>query len=123
MCLDIVTCLLCQDGPVDVRALVKVSILNNLWGMLTGQTFSVHNQRLAQLLDYIQQAFTLQDMSGGILNQMPFVRHIAPEYSTYNKALQIVNDIQSFIIVRISVTMLIIRTAITYCNNLNNKLE
>ncbi|KAG8313366.1 hypothetical protein J6590_001833 [Homalodisca vitripennis] len=88
----------CQEGPVNVRRVVNICILNNLWGMLAGKRFSIGDERLMQLLDYIHQSFSLQDMSGGLLNQMPFIRFIAPERSSYNKNLEILSKIYSFLI-------------------------
>ncbi|XP_054289481.1 methyl farnesoate epoxidase-like [Macrosteles quadrilineatus] len=94
-----ITCLRekCEDGPVNVRRVVNVCILNNLWGMLAGKRFCFNDKRLSQLLNYIHQSFSLQDMSGGLLNQMPFIRYIAPERSTYNKNLEILSNTYSFL--------------------------
>lgn len=65
--------------------------------MMAGKRFSETDIRLNQLLNLIHDAFTLQDMSGGLLNQMPFIRFIAPEKSTYNAAVNIVDGLTKFL--------------------------
>ncbi|RZB39555.1 p450 domain containing protein, partial [Asbolus verrucosus] len=66
-----------------------VSVLNVLWAMMAGERFDINDERLLKLLKIIHDAFRLTDMSGGMLNQMPFLRFIAPETCGYNKLVDV----------------------------------
>uniref|UniRef100_A0A1B6CZU1 Cytochrome P450 n=1 Tax=Clastoptera arizonana TaxID=38151 RepID=A0A1B6CZU1_9HEMI len=86
-----------MEGPVSFPKTVEIFIVNNLWRMLAGKRFSETDRKLDHLLSLIHEAFKLQDMSGGLLNQMPFIRFIAPEKSTYNRAVKIIRGLLDFI--------------------------
>lgn len=82
---------------MDVRRVASVCILNSLWGMLAGHRFDIADARLSRLLVLIRCSFSLQDMSGGLLNQLPFIRFLAPRRSNYTQNLEILDAIYAFI--------------------------
>ncbi|PSN47977.1 Methyl farnesoate epoxidase [Blattella germanica] len=75
---------------VTVGRYVTPCVLNVLWVLVTGSRFSSWDdpqlQHLMQLMNRRAKAF---DMSGGTLNQFPWIRFFAPEWSGYNIILRI----------------------------------
>ncbi|CAI6352811.1 unnamed protein product [Macrosiphum euphorbiae] len=88
----------CENGkPIEVHGLFDVSILNGLWTMLAGQRFELNDSRLTRLMELVHVSFRMLDMSGGILNQMPFIRFLAPNSSGYEHIKQILNEFYAFL--------------------------
>lgn len=52
------------------------------------------------LLKMIHDSFRVIDMSGGILNQFPFVRYIAPTLSGYKPLINTLSPLWAFLKVR-----------------------
>lgn len=65
--------------------------------MIAGYRFSLNDAKLLKLLDLVNAAFHLVDASGGLLNQMPFLRFLAPSLSGYNSLTAIVNEMMDFL--------------------------
>lgn len=86
-----------QVGPVDLQPVLDMCILNSLWSALTGNRYSLSDSRLSKLIHHIHTLFQLRDMSGGLLNQMPFLRFLPPERDAYNQLLHIHNEIRNFL--------------------------
>jgi len=59
------------------------SVLNVLWTITGGKQFSKDEDRLSELLSLLKERSRAFDMAGGILNQIPWLRFIMPEYSGY----------------------------------------
>lgn len=49
------------------------------------------------LLKMIHDSFRVIDMSGGILNQFPFVRYIAPNLSGYKPLINTLSPLWAFL--------------------------
>lgn len=79
--------------------LFDVSVLNVLWTMLAGQRFALNDVKLAKLMELVHVSFRMLDMSGGILNQMPFVRFLAPNRSGYKDIKNILFEFYTFLMV------------------------
>jgi methyl farnesoate epoxidase/farnesoate epoxidase len=101
--------------PIWMHTAFDVSVLNVLWAMMAGERFNIDDERLRKLLNIIHDAFRLTDMSGGILNQMPFLRFIAPETCGYN---QLVN-----VLVRMWEFLEVLLDLFTFCQKLCNCLR
>lgn len=86
-----------QSGAITVHEMFDVTVINSLWTMLTGSRFSLSDSRLRKLLSLLRESFRLQDMSGGLLNQMPFLRFLAPKLSGYNKTIFIMQSLNKFL--------------------------
>ncbi|CAH0383076.1 unnamed protein product [Bemisia tabaci] len=84
-------------GFVSVRNFFDVAVLNVLWTMVAGQRFHIEDQRLSKLLNLLHQLFRLVDTSGGVLNQLPMLRHVAPEKSGYRQFKSILDQIHAFL--------------------------
>ncbi|XP_014242400.1 methyl farnesoate epoxidase-like isoform X2 [Cimex lectularius] len=86
-----------SNRPITVPNILGVSVVNSLWSMVAGERFKVGDSRPLELLNFISLGFRLQDMSGGLLNQMPFLRFIAPELSSFNKVRLVLNTLTKFL--------------------------
>lgn len=74
-----------HDGkPVWPGTFLPLSFLNVLWTFTAGKKIDRSDAGLIGLLDIMKQRSKAFDMSGGLLNAMPFLRFIAPEYTSYN---------------------------------------
>jgi hypothetical protein len=86
---------------ISVGRYVTPCVLNVLWVLVTGSRFSSWDdprlQRLMQLMSRRAKAF---DMSGGTLNQFPWLRFLAPEWSGYNIIMRINAELKEMIMVR-----------------------
>lgn len=83
--------------PLFMHNIFDVSVLNGLWAMMAGQRFEIDDERLRKLLKIIHDAFRIVDMSGGLLNQMPFLRFILPGASGYNKLREVLDTMWEFL--------------------------
>jgi methyl farnesoate epoxidase/farnesoate epoxidase len=83
--------------PLQLHDAFDVCVLNSLWAMLAGHRFALDDKRLMELLDIVHTSFRMIDMSGGLLNQMPFLRFIAPDCSGYNKLLTVLHRMWNFL--------------------------
>uniref|UniRef100_A0AAT9UTR8 Cytochrome P450 15A1 n=1 Tax=Maconellicoccus hirsutus TaxID=177089 RepID=A0AAT9UTR8_MACHI len=86
-----------QQGPIKVQQLFDVSTLNTIWTMIAGHRFSLNDKKLRKLVHLVHKGFRLVDMSGGALNQMPFLRFVAPELSGYNSLKAIITEMMDFL--------------------------
>ncbi|XP_030764527.1 methyl farnesoate epoxidase-like [Sitophilus oryzae] len=59
--------------------------------------FDNDDKRLHKLLDMIRECFKIVDISGGIINQIPFLRYIAPSASGYNQIMSMLTNMWTFL--------------------------
>jgi hypothetical protein len=86
---------------ITVGRYVTPCVLNVLWVLVTGKRFSSWNDsRLRQLMQLMSRRAKAFDMSGGTLNQFPWLRFFAPEWSGYNIITRINADLKETIMVR-----------------------
>ena len=86
---------------VTVGRYVTPCVLNVLWVLVTGSRFSSwDDHRLQHLMQLMSRRAKAFDMSGGMLNQFPWLRFIAPEWSGYNIILGINAELKKMIMVR-----------------------
>lgn len=72
--------------------------------MLTGRRFELNDRKIIRLMEMVHFSFRMVDMSGGILNNMPFLRFLAPNKTGYTDMKHIIDEIYAFLMV--SVTLL-----------------
>lgn len=95
-----------KEGDVGRRAVsvggyVTPCVLNVLWMLVTGARFSSwDDSRLQRLLQLMSQRARAFDMSMGTLNQFPWIRFIAPEWSGYHTITHINEELKQIIMVR-----------------------
>jgi len=82
-----------------VYGLFEVSVLNGLWAMLAGDRFSLNDSRLARIVELVHECLRMLDKSGGVLNQIPFIRLLTPKWSRHKYLKQIINEL--FILLKV----------------------
>lgn len=65
--------------------------------MLTGRRFELYDQKIIKLMEMVHFSFRMVDMSGGILNNMPFLRYFAPNKTGYTDMKHIIDEIYAFL--------------------------
>ncbi|KAI8426385.1 hypothetical protein MSG28_005232 [Choristoneura fumiferana] len=85
----------CQ--PVGVNEMFDVSVINILWRLVAGKRYDLKDVRAKQLCTLIKRCFKVVDMSGGILNFMPFLRYIIPGPIGYTEMMEIHDILYKFI--------------------------
>ncbi|CAH2244365.1 farnesoate epoxidase-like [Pararge aegeria] len=83
--------------PVVVNHMFDVCIVNILWKLVAGRRYDLTNEQLTILCDLITRSFKVVDMSGGILNFMPFLRHVFPNLIGYNELIAIHDSLYDFL--------------------------
>ncbi|XP_038223594.1 farnesoate epoxidase-like [Zerene cesonia] len=83
--------------PIVVNHMFDVAIVNILWKLVAGKRYDLRDPHLITLCNLITQSFQVVDMSGGILNFLPFLRHIFPNLIGYTKLVEIHDNIYKFI--------------------------
>ncbi|KFB45026.1 AGAP005657-PA-like protein [Anopheles sinensis] len=73
-----------QEEPLWPGSILAISVINVFWTIVTGKRVSREDDRLHRLVSLLQMRSTAFDVSGGALNQLPWLRFIAPEWSGYN---------------------------------------
>jgi cytochrome P450 len=73
-----------EGKPVWPSSVLPPSVINILWTFVTGKRIARSDPSLSRLLQLLLERSKAFDMSGGILNQMPWLRFIAPEKTGYN---------------------------------------
>ncbi|XP_052895691.1 probable cytochrome P450 305a1 [Anopheles moucheti] len=73
-----------MEQPIWPGSMLAISVINVLWTIVTGSRVPREDDRLQRLLQLLQERSKAFDMSGGTLNQLPWLRFIAPEWSGYN---------------------------------------
>ncbi|KAJ8713461.1 hypothetical protein PYW07_013831 [Mythimna separata] len=83
--------------PILVNNMFNITIVNILWRLVAGKRYDLEDRKLNLLCDLIMRLFRAVDMSGGILNFMPFVRHVLPGMSGYTELRSIHNALHDFL--------------------------
>ncbi|XP_021941273.1 methyl farnesoate epoxidase-like, partial [Zootermopsis nevadensis] len=84
---------------ISVGRYVTPCVLNVLWVMVSGTRFSSWDDpRLQQLMQLMSQRAKAFDMSGGTLNQFPWLRFFAPDWSGYNIITRINTGLKEMIV-------------------------
>lgn len=73
-----------KSKPVWPGSFLATSVLNVLWSITAGTQLSRSDPRMIRLLNLMQERCKAFDETGGVLNTMPWIRHVAPEWSGFN---------------------------------------
>lgn len=86
-----------QAQPIEPVNLLAQSVLNVLWCLVAGQRIaSNEDSTLGRLLDLMNRRSKLFDISGGLLAQLPWLRHVAPNRTGYNLIRQLNTELHRF---------------------------
>ncbi|XP_021181458.3 farnesoate epoxidase isoform X1 [Helicoverpa armigera] len=83
--------------PILVNNMFNITIVNILWRLVAGKRYDLEDKKLKLLCDLIMRLFRAVDMSGGILNFMPFMRHVFPGLSGYKELSGIHKALHEFL--------------------------
>ncbi|XP_075978468.1 farnesoate epoxidase-like isoform X2 [Anticarsia gemmatalis] len=83
--------------PIQANDMFHITIVNILWRLVAGKRYDLEDAKLKTLCDLITRLFNAVDMSGGVLNFLPFLRHVAPGLSGYNALRASHDSIHSFV--------------------------
>ncbi|XP_058835271.1 methyl farnesoate epoxidase-like [Topomyia yanbarensis] len=74
-----------------------ISVLNVIWTLIAGKRFHLGDKRLEWITSTIHKSFRVIDMSGGVLNQFPCVRHIFPIGSGFAPLVNLLSPLWEFL--------------------------
>ncbi|XP_059477629.1 methyl farnesoate epoxidase [Neocloeon triangulifer] len=80
----------------DFSNLIRLSILNSQWTLVSGKRFDLNDRHLTDLQKLVSSFFKSADFSGGIVNQIPWIRFVAPHWSGYSGMKALVKPLQKF---------------------------
>jgi hypothetical protein len=90
---------------VRVGGYVTPCVLNVLWVLVTGARFSSWDDpRLQRLMQLMSQRARVFDMCGGTLNQFPWTRFVAPQWTGYRVITSINDELKAIIMVKGALT-------------------
>jgi methyl farnesoate epoxidase/farnesoate epoxidase len=81
----------------NMQSAFDISVLNLMWVLLKGERFELSDERLIELVAAVHKNFQVIDMSGGILNLFPLIRHIFPVASGYRELCDTMKPIWNFL--------------------------
>lgn len=74
-----------------------ISVMNVMWTILRGERFELDDPKLISLMETIHKSFRIVDMSGGVLSQMPWLRHFAPVKTGYRPLIETLKPLWIFL--------------------------
>ncbi|XP_058464516.1 methyl farnesoate epoxidase-like [Malaya genurostris] len=74
-----------------------ISVLNVIWTLIAGKRFHLDDKRLEWITSTIHKSFRVIDMSGGLLNQFPCIRHAFPTASGYAPLVNLLSPLWDFL--------------------------
>lgn len=86
-----------NDQPVWPGSFLSLSVMNVLWTFTAGKKLTRCDDQIAKLLDLLKERCRTFDLSGGLLNALPFLRFIAPEKSGYSLIKRFNAEIYAFL--------------------------
>ncbi|XP_046977217.1 probable cytochrome P450 305a1 [Vanessa cardui] len=70
-----------NGNPINIKAAVAMTAMNILWKYVAGEP--IKESQLKKIIELLSARSKIFTMAGGWLNQWPFLRFIAPEWSGY----------------------------------------
>ncbi|GBP41037.1 Farnesoate epoxidase [Eumeta japonica] len=83
--------------PIHINDMFNIHVINMLWCLVAGRRYDTDDERLKEICDLITRTFKTADMSGGVLNFMPFLRHVIPNAIGYTEMMRIHKSLYNFI--------------------------
>ncbi|KAG5668813.1 hypothetical protein PVAND_016737 [Polypedilum vanderplanki] len=87
-----------KDTPIwpGETNFIATSVINILWTFTTGAKIKRNDARLIKFLNLLQKRSKAFEISGGYLNQMPWLRFFAPEATGYNLVKNLNSEFYKF---------------------------
>ncbi|XP_076236313.1 methyl farnesoate epoxidase [Calliopsis andreniformis] len=90
---------LTKDGaPADISSIIGTAIVNNLWFILEGTKFDVGmtDTHVKEVINTLKTMLQESNVSGGILNQFPFLRHLFPGLTGFSRFKELQDRMNKF---------------------------
>ncbi|KAK9302697.1 hypothetical protein QLX08_005417 [Tetragonisca angustula] len=90
---------LTEKGTItNIRSIISAAVLCNLWLLIDGTKFDVGTEstNLKEAIHILKDLVRSTNVSGGILNQFPFLRYIFPNLTGYSMFVERQNRINDF---------------------------
>ncbi|ODN00935.1 Methyl farnesoate epoxidase [Orchesella cincta] len=86
-----------EGKPInDLKTVFILAVINSLWTILTSKRFNHDDPKLHTLVANLNKVLFDLAERGGMLIFMPWVGHLMPEWSGYNKIRKVIEDNKSF---------------------------
>ncbi|XP_015114454.1 methyl farnesoate epoxidase [Diachasma alloeum] len=75
-----------KKGVIEnLSQFTSLAVLNSIWSLIGGFRYDISkgDPKLVETLKMLNAAVKESSVSGGLLNHLPFLRHIAPQFSGY----------------------------------------
>ncbi|XP_053688047.1 methyl farnesoate epoxidase-like [Sabethes cyaneus] len=82
---------------ISMHNAFDISVLNIIWTLIAGKRFHLNDKRLEWITETIHKSFRVIDMSGGVLNQFPSVRHVCPVRSGFSPLVNLLRPLWEFL--------------------------
>ncbi|OAD51864.1 hypothetical protein WN48_04274 [Eufriesea mexicana] len=75
-----------NGGITNIRSIISAAIVSNLWLLIDGTKFDIgtENSNLNEAIHIVKDLIRSGNVSGGILNQFPFLRHLFPNLTGFS---------------------------------------
>ncbi|XP_050446362.1 methyl farnesoate epoxidase-like [Cataglyphis hispanica] len=90
---------LAKLGPIaNLHNITSIPILNTLWTLVAGSRFDLdkENPKLREIISVVNDLFRNTNVTGGILNHLPFLRHIMPNFTGFTALNQRLTRMSQF---------------------------
>ncbi|CAD1470481.1 unnamed protein product, partial [Heterotrigona itama] len=90
---------LTEKGTItNIRSIISAAVLCNLWLLIDGTKYDVGTEstNLKEAIHILKDLVRNANVSGGILNQFPFLRYIFPNLTGYSMFVERQNRINNF---------------------------
>lgn len=86
-----------KSEPIWPDTIFSANVISVLWTFTAGKQISRNDEELIHLLELLTTRSKILDISGGVLNHMPFLRFVAPEKTGFNLINRTNQDIHAFV--------------------------
>ncbi|XP_071454081.1 methyl farnesoate epoxidase-like [Hetaerina americana] len=91
------------EGPlkgsriIQANGIFTMHIVNILWALMSGKRYSIDDAHLKKLFNLLTRTFRSGQVSGGLLNALPWIRFIFPNVTQYRDNMETWTSLQAFI--------------------------
>nr|XP_003702355.1 PREDICTED: probable cytochrome P450 305a1 isoform X3 [Megachile rotundata] len=98
MLTNIVTELTKTGTATSIQSIISAAVLSNLWLLIDGTKFDVgmESPMLKEAINILKDLNSSSNVSGGILNQFPFLRYLFPKWTGFSMLAERQKRINSF---------------------------
>ncbi|KOC62836.1 putative cytochrome P450 305a1 [Habropoda laboriosa] len=90
---------LTKEGAItNIQSVISVAVLSNLWLLIDGTKFDIgmESSKLREAISVLKELTRNSNVSGGIINQFPFLRHLFPKLTGFSVFVERQKRINNF---------------------------